>query len=69
MNPGENVSYQQKPCVVLDAGLEGCSLDEGLLLLEDVTHYSRYRGRIRHFASFDSVGQMSRGQSPNDPSA
>lgn len=69
MNFGETVMYQQKLCIVLDANLEGCVLEENHILLEELTYYSARRGRVRHLAHLDDIELVPSELHPSSPSA
>ncbi|MEY4484186.1 MAG: hypothetical protein RL693_1638 [Verrucomicrobiota bacterium] len=69
MNPGETVVYQHKPCIVLDAFHEGYPDLEEHVLLEELTHYSTSRGRVRHLAHLGDLDQERSESLPVSPSA
>lgn len=67
MNPGESVFYKEKACVVLDANLEGFPLPQEHVLLEELTHYSASRGRVRHLANLNDVNLGGQELLPDSP--
>ncbi len=57
MNANEQIIYKQKTCVVLDAKLEGYSLEEDLVLLQEESSHFIGAGPMRHLVHYQDLGR------------
>lgn len=58
MNPNDQIVYKHKPCVVLDAKLEGYSLEEDLVLLQEESSQFIGAGPMRHLVHYQDIAQQ-----------
>lgn len=58
MNANEQIIYKHKPCVVLDAKLEGYSLEKDLVLLQEESSHFIGAGPMRHLVHYEDIARQ-----------
>ena len=61
MNANEQIIYKQRPCVVLDAEIEGYSLDANQFLLQEESSQFFNAGPMRHLVHYHQISQTPEG--------
>lgn len=57
MNANEQIIYKHRPCVVLDAKLEGYSLEDDQVLLQEECSQFIGAGPMRHLVHYQDLGR------------